>query len=340
MANHPVIDLIIARKKQESKPGQRSDEHKIGLAIEGGGIRGSVSAGMVAALDYMGLRNCFDAVYGTSAGAFNGAYFLSDQAAFGTTIYYEDINQPEFASLARLPSLLFQSLNPVMCMDYLIDEVASKRKYLNTQAVMDSPIPLQVIVSSVAKGQVDRLSDFSSSPDLLNALKASACIPLLAGQPIETRGDRYFDGGLFESVPYASAVEDGCTHVLALLTRPKMILRGTLSRMDKMFGLPYLRKFNPLLADQLERRPREYKECIEMLEERSLNAAPGPYVYAIQPDSSEKPVSRLAKNREAIVRSVVSGMKAAVGVFGGIDPNVIEVLRPFGECGSSLPSLQ
>ena len=53
-------------------------------------MRGIVSAGMVTALEHLALRDVFDAVYGASAGAMNGAYFVAGQAAYGTTIYYEN----------------------------------------------------------------------------------------------------------------------------------------------------------------------------------------------------------------------------------------------------------
>lgn len=52
---------------------------KVGLAIEGGGMRGCVSAGMVAAVSTLGLMDSFDAVYGSSAGSLVGAYAIAGQ---------------------------------------------------------------------------------------------------------------------------------------------------------------------------------------------------------------------------------------------------------------------
>ena len=74
-AHRPVIDLIVRRALDGSKPGQREDGHKLGLAIEGGAMRGVVTAGMVTGLEMLGLRDAFDVVYGSSSGASNGAYF-------------------------------------------------------------------------------------------------------------------------------------------------------------------------------------------------------------------------------------------------------------------------
>jgi len=74
---HQVLQAIRARVMSDSKPGARGDGLKIGLAIEGGGMRGCVSAGMAVCLDKLGLSDCFDVVYGSSAGALVGGYFVS-----------------------------------------------------------------------------------------------------------------------------------------------------------------------------------------------------------------------------------------------------------------------
>jgi hypothetical protein len=76
---HPVARLLHERMRLGSKPGQRADGARIGLAIEGGGMRGAVSAGAAAALNLLGMSDAFDAVYGSSAGALIAAFFISRQ---------------------------------------------------------------------------------------------------------------------------------------------------------------------------------------------------------------------------------------------------------------------
>ena len=52
-----------------------------------------VSAGMVSALEELGLGQAFDAVYGSSAaGAINAALLPGRTGADGTTIYFENLN--------------------------------------------------------------------------------------------------------------------------------------------------------------------------------------------------------------------------------------------------------
>ena len=47
---HPVVKALYERKKRGSKPGERgvNDTAKIAIAIEGGGMRGCVAAGMIS----------------------------------------------------------------------------------------------------------------------------------------------------------------------------------------------------------------------------------------------------------------------------------------------------
>ena len=75
-----VVDVLRARREEGSRPGARSDEHRVALAIEGGGNRAAYSAGMCLAIDELGLTDSFDAVYGTSGGALNAAWLLTGEA--------------------------------------------------------------------------------------------------------------------------------------------------------------------------------------------------------------------------------------------------------------------
>jgi hypothetical protein len=61
--------VLAARARAGSQPGRRDDGFRVAPAVEGGGMRGTVSAGMALALDELGLVTAIDAVYGASAGA-------------------------------------------------------------------------------------------------------------------------------------------------------------------------------------------------------------------------------------------------------------------------------
>eukprot|EP01024_Parvocaulis_polyphysoides_P034399 TRINITY_DN30442_c1_g1_i1.p1 TRINITY_DN30442_c1_g1~~TRINITY_DN30442_c1_g1_i1.p1 ORF type:complete len:366 (+),score=33.00 TRINITY_DN30442_c1_g1_i1:188-1285(+) len=210
---HQVLNLIADRHQTRSKPLQRKDGYKIGLCVEGGGMRGVVSGAMLMQL--LPYRDCFDVVYGSSAGAINSTYFLTGET-HGLSVYIDDISNTQFVDLRRL-----FSDDPVLDLDFLLEYVMHEKKPLNWEGVIQSPIPLKVVASCLDRLGPCILNEPKTKQELLNCLRASAQVPMIAGdQPITVQGRRCVDAAVFEPIPYLSAVLDGCTHVMVLCTRP------------------------------------------------------------------------------------------------------------------------
>jgi hypothetical protein len=66
---HPVLALIAERLAAGGGPGAHGDGHRLAPAIEGGGMRGTITAGMALGVHERGLTPVFDDVYGSSAAA-------------------------------------------------------------------------------------------------------------------------------------------------------------------------------------------------------------------------------------------------------------------------------
>ena len=202
-------------------------------------MRGVISAGMVWALEDLGLVDAFDAVYGSSAGAINAAYFLGGRAGVGTTIYYEDINSANFIDLARP-----LRGRPIVDLGFLLDEVAVRRKLLPIDRVLAAASPLTVVATDVDAGEARALRSFGSATELVAALRASATMPVVAGGPHLYGGRRYLDASLSEPIAVPTAERDGHTHVLALLTRSGD-MRPRPSALDRYYVAPRLRRISP-----------------------------------------------------------------------------------------------
>ena len=199
-------------------------------------MRGVVTAGMVTGLEMLGLRDVFDVVYGSSGGSSNGAFFLSGQAAYGTTIYYDRINNHNCVDL-------FGPLKgrPIVDLHYACDEVLTKIVVLDWHQVVHSAISLKVIASSVQDGGIDILDNFRSQRDLLNALHASARMPLVAGRyPFEYRDRLYWDSGILDPFAINTALADGCTHVLVLRGRPRGFAGSRLTLIERFVVAPHI----------------------------------------------------------------------------------------------------
>jgi predicted patatin/cPLA2 family phospholipase len=203
---HPVVQLIHERKRTGSKPGKRSDPHKVALSIEGGGMRGAVSAGMICAFHYLNLTDSLDAVYGSSAGTVVGSYLITGQLPwYGPEVYYDclTVAGSAFIDTRRLlralgfglldPRLLRDVLTrrlngkPVLNLPYLLQTTLQYKKPLDWDifASQQGKIPLKVIVSGLesersfvldmSKGSFDNLDELS------NCMHASCLLPGIAG---------------------------------------------------------------------------------------------------------------------------------------------------------------
>lgn len=212
---HPVRELLRARRASRSLPGNRRDPYKVGLAIEGGGLRGVVSAGMLVALDELGYADTFDDVYASSAGAVNAAYFIPRKTWFPLSIYFDDLTSPRFLNFRR--ALRGRSL---MDLDFVFDDVMTRRKPLDFQSIIDDPVRLHVMVTDVDRLAALDVCRFDSPEDLRAAVRASAWLPVAAKGTARFRGRRAIDGAVLQFHPFRAALLDGCTHILSLSTRP------------------------------------------------------------------------------------------------------------------------
>ena len=330
--NHPVLSVIAKRARSGSVPGQRGDPYRVALALEGGAMRGVISGGMVAGLEALGLLNAFDVIYGTSAGAMAGAYFIARQARYGTTIYYENINNRHFINFRRFPR------RPVVDLGFLFDAVIGKRKFLDCETILDSAIPLRPVATSVDELGAHVFDDSRTPDDILKSLRASATMALVAGPPFEVEGRRYLDGSISEPIPVHSATQDGATHILALVTRPQ----GRLSRntlVDRLVIRRMLDRIRRGLGDMYLRRVEVYRNTLAWINAQQTDPSSQPQVYIVQLPQEIPELSRVEKSRAALVRSAAHGMSATIGTFRGNRAHMVERLTAYDEKGRQIPPI-
>ena len=80
--SHADVAEEIWQVLRRKAAGER-DVPPLGLVVQGGGMRGVYSMAVLAAFEEMGWTRCFDHVAGASAGAMNGAHFITGQARYG-----------------------------------------------------------------------------------------------------------------------------------------------------------------------------------------------------------------------------------------------------------------
>lgn len=214
---HPVIAALYQRRDVKSMPGQRAsgDKMKIALAIEGGGMRGCVAAGMATAIWHLGLDDSVDIVYGSSAGTLVGAYFIAKQLPYeGPQVYYDVLTSAgkEFIDaqsilrscglglldlrLHALTSLFRDRMGkPVLNLDYLLTNIVQQIKPLNWAIFWSKQVsnaqPLRIVASGLVSRKSVVLSadnnNFQSIAELADCMKASMLLPGVTGEVVRLK---------------------------------------------------------------------------------------------------------------------------------------------------------
>jgi len=274
--DHPVLEALRARRSRQDRSGERGDQHRIGLTIQGGGMRGVVSAAMLTALDDLGLAHAFDAIYGSSSGAMNGAYFLTGEGWRRLRIYWDYLTTPHFIDLKRY----FRG--NILDLGYTFETVLAQLEPLDYNAVLNSDVPLHIAITLVDELRTITVSDFRSKEDLNDALRASAWLPIAVRGTTLFRGQRAIDGTILTTHPHRFALADGCTHVLSLSTRPLGLLSPTLV-LRRLIMNWKLRQLGPGLSRKHVRAGEEYRRDRMLLAALSSSPSEPPYVVDIAP---------------------------------------------------------
>ncbi|CAB9498717.1 Patatin-like phospholipase [Seminavis robusta] len=239
---HPVAQLLHERRRTHSQPNAttRPDNFKIALAIEGGGMRGCVSAGMVSAIHYLNLSDAFDVIYGSSAGSIVGSYLITRQLPwFGPEVYYDALTTAgrQFIDTRRLlrclglglldPRLVKDVLTrpeegkPVLNLSYLLKRTLQENKPLdwNKFVEMQKVQPLKVVASGL-KSEKAIIMDmangsFETLDELSSCMHASCLLPGLAGPMMNLNRTAVATNQTGQKVIVGNNLKDDCMEPLA-----------------------------------------------------------------------------------------------------------------------------
>lgn len=294
---HPVAEVL------RERAAGRADDHMVALVLEGGAMRGVVSAAMTAALERLGLGRAFDVVVGASAGALNGAAFLAGVAAGSAAAYHGTLATREFVNPARL---LFG--RPALDVGWVVHNAHEGLDAGRHERTLESGIPLHCLAVDVETAEPVDLTGMRTVEELCKALLASSRMPWVGGEPVEIAGRRYLDGGLAAPIPVATALGAGATHVLVLQTRPHGVPRSSGSRLADRLIPRHLKRLNPRLADLYHGRIESYERVVEDIARRSAEPSP-PYVLGLRPPAGTPPVSQLERRPDVLRAAAIEAEK-------------------------------
>jgi predicted patatin/cPLA2 family phospholipase len=309
---HPVIDILHARLGNGCAPGARTDPHRVAVVLEGGGMRGVVSAGMTAALERLGLTRCFDLVVGSSAGALNAAALLAGVARPAAALYHTVLASRRFVNPVRL---LFG--RPALDVRFVLAHAAGEVDAGRHERTIASPIRLHCVALDVDSARSVEFSGMRTKDELWNVLLATTRMPWVGGEPVRIGDRRYIDGALTCPIPVSNAIEAGATHVLVLQTRPYGVPRSAGGRVSEQLIARHLRRLNPALVPLWQGRVAAYEGLVDDIARRS-EAPDGrrPYVLGLRPPAGTPVVTQLERRPEVLARAAADAERLVMETLG------------------------
>lgn len=265
---------------------------KIGLVLEGGGMRGLYTIGVLDCL--MDKKIEMDYCIGVSAGACNGISYVSGQRGRSFRVNTKYLKDKRYLSLWS-----FMRTKSLFGMDFLFGEIPDHLEPFDYKAFFDSPCEFVVGVTDVEKGKAAYFTKRDLDHDT-TVLRASSSLPVFS-PIVPYQGGLYLDGGTSDPIPVGKALADGCDKVVVVCTRPTDYVKAP----ESLRGV-YRRLFSkyPAMIEVLNRRHEVYNRT--KAEVAALQKEGRAYVLA---PAAQLPVGRFEKREEKLKAAYQSGYR-------------------------------
>lgn len=226
-----------------------------GLVLEGGGMRGVFTCGVLDSFMDRGIR--FPYAIGVSAGACNGLSYMSGQRGRAK---YSNIDLLEKYKYIGLRYLLKK--RNIMDFDLLFQEFPEHILPYDYEAYFRCPERFVMVTTNCTTGEANYFEEKQCKERLIDIVRASSSLPFVC--PI-TYVDNIpmLDGGIVDSIPVMRARHDGFTNNVVVLTRN----RGYRKEVKGTKVPPFIYKRYPQLREAINRRSVVYNEQLDLVEQ-------------------------------------------------------------------------
>lgn len=261
------------------------------LVLEGGGLRGIYTAGV---LDEM-LKDKIkiDAIIGVSMGALIGINYKSKQPERAIRYNLRYCNDKRYIGYKQL-----LKTGNIVNKEFAYYDIPNKLDKFDYNTYKKSKIKMFVTVTNVETGEAEYI-EIKDAKENIEYFRASSSIPGVS-KIVEIADKKYLDGGVADSIPVKKALELGYDRVIVVLTRPieyrkkKSQLKVLQSRYKKY------PKFQKVIAN----RNKRYNEVVE----ETIKLEKDNKIYCIRP-SKQVDIKRIEKNERIILEQYNLGKK-------------------------------
>lgn len=267
-----------------------------GLVLEGGGLKGNYTAGVLDA--FLDKRLVFPYVIGVSAGAGMGCSYVSGQKGRNLEILRCFHGDPRYLSFRS-----FITTGSLFGMDFVFHRIPHSLIPFDWNRFAASPIRFTAVCTDCETGKAVY---FEKEPEagaenFYTILEASSSMPYVAPM-VAHNGRKYLDGAVTDAIPLEKAVSEGFARNVIVLTNPAGYRKK--QEPHPPDGLLYFGR-KPLI-EALKTRVKRYNESLERAEAEERAGK----VIIIRPSKDLK-VSRVEKDREKLERLYELGYQDA-----------------------------
>lgn len=250
--------MIIWRRRAETRrtrdPMAVNLPPDTGLVLEGGGMRGVFTAGVLDCFLDNGIT--FPYCVGVSAGACNGLSYMSRQRGRAKLANIDLLEQYRYIGIRHL-----WTQHSIFDRKLMYDTIPNEILPFDYDACFANPMEFEMVTTDCIGGKPCYLTERHDPERLINLAKASSALPYVC--PVVWVDRRpMLDGGLGDSIPVERAMERGHRFNVVVLTRN----RGYRETASDIRIPKYIYPRFPRLRLLLSKRHEIYNRQLELVE--------------------------------------------------------------------------
>ena len=229
-------------------------DRKTALVLEGGGMRGVFTSGVLDA--FMKHDLTFPYIVAVSAGACNGMSYVSHQPRRARISNIDYLARYKYIGLRHLVTQ-----GCIFDRELLYDKFPNQYLPFDFDTFFSSPMTFEMVTTNCLTGQPMYLSERHDRQRALDIVRASSSLPYVS-KIVDVDGIPMLDGGIVDSIPLQHAIDMGHPTNVLVLTRN----RGYRDTGKDMKIPRFIYRKYPRLRVVLSRRLATYNAQLEYVE--------------------------------------------------------------------------
>ncbi|MCG6146041.1 patatin-like phospholipase family protein [Leptospira bandrabouensis] len=220
---------------------------KRALLVEGGGMKGAFSGGVLHAWNRFLRPNYFDLVVGVSSGACAAAYYVSMpkeepvKSQKALAVWYRDLSGRKLISFFHP----FQG-KTLLNQEYLIDFIFRKKVRLESETLDRKNVPhFAIAVSNLQTHSIEYIK--ATSSNVFDLLKAATSLPIATRGKHWLNGKLYSDAAILNPLPIQDIIEAGYKEIVVIMNSPIRHISGPLTRFTSLLAFPKHRTIRKMM---------------------------------------------------------------------------------------------